>query len=50
MRWGDHEFAFARPLHWLVLLFGADVVPAELFGVKSDRISRGRPRFVRAFG
>lgn len=41
MRWSDHDYAFARPLHWLVLLFGADVVPAELFGVTSDRISRG---------
>jgi glycyl-tRNA synthetase beta chain len=41
MRWGDHEFAFARPLHWLVLLFGSEIVPAELFGIKSDRISRG---------
>jgi glycyl-tRNA synthetase beta chain len=41
MRWGAHEFAFARPLHWLVLLFGAEVVPAELFGIRSDRQSRG---------
>jgi len=41
MRWGDHDFVFARPLHWLVLLFGAEVVDAELFGVKSDRLSRG---------
>ena len=41
MRWGDHEFVFARPLHWLVLLFGPEVVDAELFGVKSDRLSRG---------
>jgi glycyl-tRNA synthetase beta chain len=41
MRWGAHEFAFARPLHWLVLLYGSEVVPAELFGIKSDRLSRG---------
>jgi glycyl-tRNA synthetase beta chain len=41
MRWGAHEFAFARPLHWLVLLLGPDVVEAELFGVRADRISRG---------
>jgi glycyl-tRNA synthetase beta chain len=41
MRWGAHEFAFARPLHWLVVLFGSDVVDAELFGAKSDRNSRG---------
>jgi glycyl-tRNA synthetase beta chain len=41
MRWGAHEFAFARPLHWLVLMFGSEVIPAELFGIKSDRLSRG---------
>jgi glycyl-tRNA synthetase beta chain len=41
MRWGDHDYAFARPLHWLVLLLGDDVVECELFGVKSDRMSRG---------
>ncbi|HVJ36228.1 MAG TPA: glycine--tRNA ligase subunit beta [Stenotrophomonas sp.] len=41
MRWGDHEYAFARPVHWLVLLFGKEVVPAQLFGLNSDRMSRG---------
>jgi len=41
MRWGDHDYAFARPLHWLVLLLGAEVVEGELFGVKAGRNSRG---------
>jgi glycyl-tRNA synthetase beta chain len=41
MRWGDHDFAFARPVHWLVLLLGKDVVEAEAFGVRADRFSRG---------
>ena len=41
MRWGAHEYAFARPVHWLVLLHGKDVVDAELLGLKSDRMSRG---------
>jgi len=41
MRWGDHDYAFARPVHWLVLLLGEDVVDAELFGVRADRMSRG---------
>lgn len=41
MRWGDHDYAFARPVHWLVLLLGKDVVPAEVLGVSSDRMSRG---------
>lgn len=41
MRWGDHDYAFARPLHWLVLLLGKDVVEGEVFGIRSDRMSRG---------
>jgi len=41
MRWGAHEFAFVRPLHWFVLLHGESVVEAEIFGVKSGRDSRG---------
>jgi glycyl-tRNA synthetase beta chain len=41
MRWGDHDYAFARPVHWLVLLLGQDVVEAEVLGVKADRMSRG---------
>jgi len=41
MRWGDHDYAFARPVHWLVLLLGQDVVDAQVLGVTSDRMSRG---------
>ncbi|MGE8278842.1 MAG: glycine--tRNA ligase subunit beta [Stenotrophomonas sp.] len=41
MRWGNHDYAFARPVHWLVLLHGTDIVPAELLGLTSDRFSRG---------
>ena len=46
MRWGDHDYGFARPVHWLVLLFGTDVVPAQLLGVVAGRDSRGH-RFLR---
>ena len=41
MRWGDHDFAFARPLHWLVLLLGDQVIDGEVFGIRADRMSRG---------
>jgi glycyl-tRNA synthetase beta chain len=41
MRWGDHDFAFVRPVHWLVVLHGDTVIDAEIFGIKSDRKSRG---------
>ena len=45
MRWGDHDYAFARPVHWLVLLFGNAVVDCELMGVRAGRQSRGH-RFI----
>ena len=41
MRWGDHDFAFVRPVHWLVMLHGDQVIAGELFGVRSGRQSRG---------
>ncbi|RDZ26823.1 glycine--tRNA ligase subunit beta [Lysobacter silvisoli] len=41
MRWGAHEYGFARPAHWLVVLLGKDVVDAQVLGVRSDRMSRG---------
>ena len=41
MHWGDHDFAFVRPVHWLVMLHGDRVITGELFGLKSGRQSRG---------
>ena len=41
MRWGDHDYAFVRPVHWLVLLHGDKVIDAEIFGIRSGRESRG---------
>ena len=41
MRWGDHPYGFARPLHWLVALFGDDVVGLEALGIRAGRNSRG---------
>ncbi|HEX6613427.1 MAG TPA: glycine--tRNA ligase subunit beta [Rhodanobacteraceae bacterium] len=47
MRWGDHEYAFVRPVHWLVMLHGDRVVEGEVLGLKSGRQSRGH-RFMHA--
>jgi glycyl-tRNA synthetase beta chain len=41
MRWGDNDFSFVRPVHWIVLLFGDKVIDAEIFGIKADRYTRG---------
>lgn len=39
MRWGDHSFAYARPLRWIVCLLGKDVVPFEIGPIVSKNIS-----------
>ena len=41
MRWGSGEAEFVRPVHWLVLLLGAEVVDATILGVRSGRETRG---------
>ena len=41
MRWGNLPGEFVRPVHWLILLFGDDVIPLELLGISSGRTSRG---------
>jgi len=41
MRWADLDAQFVRPVHWLILLFGNDVIHTEILSVKSGRITRG---------
>jgi glycyl-tRNA synthetase beta chain len=41
MRWGDHDYSFVRPVHWLVILHGDQIIDTEIFGVRSGRQSRG---------
>lgn len=41
MRWGDKEFRFARPIHWLVALFGEEIIPVTLEDLNSDRFTLG---------
>lgn len=41
MRWGSSRNEFVRPVKWVVMLFGDDVVPAEIMGHKAGRITHG---------
>ncbi len=41
MRWRDYEIRFARPIRWMLCLFGNKVVPFEIANVKSDSKTRG---------
>ena len=41
MKWGDSDFSFVRPVHWLVVMLDKDVVNANIMGLKSGRESKG---------
>ena len=41
MRWGNSEVQFVRPVHGLVLLHGARVVPGTALGLASGNTTRG---------
>ena len=41
MRWGASRIEFVRPVQWLVMLFGNDVVDAEVLGMKASNQSKG---------
>ena len=41
MRWGSSSAEFVRPVHWLVMLFGNEVVPARLLDTVAGRETRG---------
>ena len=41
MRWGAHSAEFVRPVHSVVLLYGDEVVPIELLGLQSGRVTSG---------
>ncbi len=41
MRWMDKDIRFARPMHWILALWGGSVVDFELDGLKSGNLSRG---------
>jgi len=41
MRWGSGDAEFVRPVQWVVLLFGQEVVPATILGIASGNQSRG---------
>ncbi|HZX35447.1 MAG TPA: glycine--tRNA ligase subunit beta [Thermodesulfobacteriota bacterium] len=41
MRWSDHDVTFARPLHWILALYGKTVVRFAYGHVKSADFTRG---------
>lgn len=41
MRWGAHRSTFARPIQWLAILFGGEVIPATYNGINAGNVTRG---------
>lgn len=41
MRWSDRDERFLRPVRWLMVLHGREVVALEYFGLVADRLTRG---------
>jgi glycyl-tRNA synthetase beta chain len=41
MRWGAGEAQFVRPVHWLVMLLGREILPATILGVSAGNVTLG---------
>lgn len=41
MRWGDKDIVFVRPVHWVVMLYGNNLIGAEILGVKTTHDTYG---------
>jgi len=41
MRWSDLELRFARPIHWILALFGGDVIPFKIENIQAGNETRG---------
>ncbi len=47
MRWAEVSIRFARPIHWILALFGGEVIPFEVGNVKSGNVTYGH-RFMHS--
>jgi len=41
MRWGSHDFRFARPIRWILALLGTEIIAFDTYAVSSGRITWG---------
>jgi len=49
MRWMNLDLRFARPIHWILALFGGDVIPFKLENISSGTMSCGHRFMSPAF-
>jgi len=41
MHWGSYDLRFARPIHWILALYGGKIVPLKIEDIESGNISHG---------
>ncbi len=41
MRWNTFDLAFGRPIRWLLALYGKELIPIEIAGIKSGKYTKG---------
>ncbi len=41
MRWSNPDVRFARPVHWILAMFGQDVLPVKFGNIKAGRLTYG---------
>ncbi len=41
MRWGSGDAEFVRPVHWLLALYGSDLLRTEVLGLTANRYTQG---------
>lgn len=41
MRWGSSRAEFVRPVHWVIMLYGKEILPATVFDIKAGNVTRG---------
>lgn len=41
MKWGNTNYHYARPIHWILSLLGNQVIPMEVFNIESSKMTMG---------
>ncbi len=41
MRWNQSDAEFIRPIRWLLVIMGSEIIDTELFGLKANNVTRG---------
>lgn len=41
MSWGNYDLEFVRPIHWIVSLFGSEIIPVKILDIVAGRKTYG---------